>query len=572
MKSGQLDADTETFRNLYQFQSLLKKYPVVGDDEICRQAGFKKLKEGESQCTRTNLRLKKPSSLDSIVHRVRDIIQLILGSLPTDFLNRNVRFGPGSTVNDNKRKAHETSAFFKLTDRLIVPERAKYYLAAHLSYNEQWVDTLGAFYHISPMYGKDRLQFELDVFSNHFVVVPDNTPNKIAYVPKNSNEHRSIGVEINGLVILQMALGSLIRERLRKFGLNLNTQERNRHMASKAQLNGLATIDLANASNTIAFETVRTLLPYDWFIVLNDFRSSHGYDPKSDEHIAYEMFSSMGNGFTFELESLIFYAIALATSEKVLKKPLDVLQKDIAVYGDDIICDSSVYEDLVTELGYFGFMVNDEKSYNNGLFFESCGADYFQSTDVRPFQLKRNIKTVADCYFLCNSLLFKIIRSKSAFLMPAYAEAFKLLGQYRYSFLGPLHFELECSDQGKEILKIDDLEAALRVPLRFAQEHGGVSFDIPTFSWKYRKWVREAAEVPLSKNKQYSVQSVRYLMFLSGTVSGKAVYRDRTRKKVRWHCTSRWDGVLTRKEMSAVENLFDSLGHAPHLISHFEIP
>jgi hypothetical protein len=93
----------------------------------------------------------------------------------------------------------------------------------------------------------------------------------------------------------------------------------------------------------------------------------------------------MGNGFTFELESLIFWSVAKACSE------LLNLESEVSVYGDDIIIDSRGYDLLTRSLSELGFFVNSEKSFSSGPFRESCGADWFKGTWIRPFYVKQRI-------------------------------------------------------------------------------------------------------------------------------------------------------------------------------------
>jgi len=88
-----------------------------------------------------------------------------------------------------------------------------------------------------------------------------------------------------------------------------------------------------------------------------------------------EKFSSMGNGFTFPLETLIFWGLAASCCEN---------NSDASVYGDDIVIPTDKYDLLVEVLQVCGFEVNVGKSYNTGLFRESCGKDYFSGIDVRP--------------------------------------------------------------------------------------------------------------------------------------------------------------------------------------------
>ena len=68
----------------------------------------------------------------------------------------------------------------------------------------------------------------------------------------------------------------------------------------------------------------------DWFELLDRFRT--GSVTYRDKIIKLNKFSSMGNSYTFELESLIFYSLAVATCSH-----LGIDPRDVSVYGDDVI-------------------------------------------------------------------------------------------------------------------------------------------------------------------------------------------------------------------------------------------
>jgi hypothetical protein len=108
--------------------------------------------------------------------------------------------------------------------------------------------------------------------------------------------------------------------------------------------------------------------------------------------VRLEKFSSMGNGFTFELETAIFLCLILAVRNlRAIREPLEALVKpgaDIWVYGDDIIIPTDWAADVVSALTYCGFETNGRKSFVTGSFRESCGGDFFGGVDVRPYLLE----------------------------------------------------------------------------------------------------------------------------------------------------------------------------------------
>lgn len=545
----------EDFKNLYQFYSFSKKTPENGVDEVCRKAGLDKLMKGEGHCKVTNMTIEsRISSNFQLFDRVSRIILDIIGEVPYDIFTKNqVEFGPGSTVNLDSRSYEQSGLFYKVSDKLIVPNRAKYYLAAHVSSHPNWVDNLGTFYHTQQNSDESRLQFEMRVFESHFQIVDDDYPSRISFVPKDKDEHRAIGIEMNGLVPLQKIVGNHFRRALFKRGINLNSQDRNKHLARLAKVFGLSTIDLKNASSSISLELVRAIMPRDWMAILEGIRSSHGFCRDLDEPIEYQMISSMGNGFTFELESLIFYALVIATCEEGGLSPVEIT-RSVSVFGDDIIIPRSVSSDFVTNLSLFGFTANKEKSFIDGFFFESCGSDYYRCAEVRPFFLKREVKTVRDLFFCLNSILYRFIKTGISSLRNLYLYMFKFVRNVKA--FGPLNFERSLQT-GR--LDHDDMEAVLRVPLDYAQAHGGVKYDPTLFAWTYRKYIRISVNDPFSQNPQYAVKHVRYQTFLQGTLNGKVLLRGRWRTARKNSICSNWNGTLTTDELRSVKTLFHLL-------------
>lgn len=195
----------------------------------------------------------------------------------------------------------------------------------------------------------------------------------------------------------QKAVGNHFRRSLRRKGIDLNDQKVNQELARIGSKDGsLATLDLSSASDSVTKQCVIELLPIDWSLLLFDLRSP--YTKVDDEWHENEMISSMGNGFTFELESLIFWALVKATMTAT------GIRGTIGVYGDDLICPSGVAESLITVLDYFGFTINVTKSFWTGSFRESCGKHWNSGYDVTPFYVKGVPLTVPDWCNLLNSL------------------------------------------------------------------------------------------------------------------------------------------------------------------------
>jgi hypothetical protein len=127
---------------------------------------------------------------------------------------------------------------------------------------------------------------------------------------------------------------------------------------------------------------VLVLFPEDWYTLFDALRA-RDYDGAFGPG-TYHKFSSMGNGTTFVIETLIFAAACSAVGADVW-----------SVYGDDIAISTDKAEALAALLHFLGFDLNADKSYTDpGFpFRESCGADWYEGRRVTPFYI-RDVKPV----------------------------------------------------------------------------------------------------------------------------------------------------------------------------------
>lgn len=214
---------------------------------------------------------------------------------------------------------------------------------------------------------------------------------RLFFVPKDATSMRSCAKEPTWNVFGQLGIGSLIADALKRFGVDLQDQEINQVGASLAQMNGDATIDLSQASDLLAKLMVYLALCHNkdpqglrWWHLLSVFRCSEmNVAPEGEgaEWHSLEMMSSMGNGFTFALETALFLALARSVVPKEL-------HNRICVYGDDIIVPAESAPELIDRLQFIGCKPNTSKTFLAGRFFESCGTDWFDGCNVRPFYLR----------------------------------------------------------------------------------------------------------------------------------------------------------------------------------------
>ncbi len=351
-------------RQALAFFSKLEPLEIGIDKEW---VAFQKFCESEALCRETNeihmLRRRQGfrflPRVESVFYRAQRKIAKVLGPVP-ELSKLGLRYGPGATTLTKKRFASLREKFIAgiaCSEELFPVAKALLEELPHLT---------------SVASVQDRVDEEGEEWALVPIVLHDG---KLDFVPKNAKTYRTVVTEppLNG--IFQLAVGDYMTQRLAAFGLDLKDQTRNQRLALEGSLTGaLATLDLSSASDTIAIELVYDLLPLEWATFLSYGRSGHvTYKGK---RFTLEKFSSMGNGFTFPLESLIFWALTEACCDEG-----DV----VSVYGDDIICPTH-HVPLVREvLAAAGFIVNVEKSYTSGPFRESCGRDYYRGIDVRPY-------------------------------------------------------------------------------------------------------------------------------------------------------------------------------------------
>lgn len=316
------------------------------------QAAIQSFHKSEVVCYEMNRKLRSPLDPDyrdraTLIFKMSRKISEVLGSCPHPF-DLDYGFGPGVNVGCKKY----TTVTEKLSVNATSTRAAASLLRdAMLTPDVHWP-------------GLRRLTL---VNSSEFAVVP-----------KSWKTDRGIMIEPIVNTFLQKGIGCYIRERLRENGINLNDQTRNQRLALLGSKSGAyATIDLSMASDTIASLLVLDLLPHEWFDLLDRCRCAFTRMPDGQLR-ELEKFSSMGNGYTFELESLIFFALCSVVC------PGEV----VSVYGDDLIVPTHRYSDVISALRLLGFIPNDDKSFGVGPFRESCGADFFEGINVRPIFFK----------------------------------------------------------------------------------------------------------------------------------------------------------------------------------------
>lgn len=351
--------------------SFLRKFQGLPTTIDRRANALSNFWASERSCYRTNERLSPyldgwacPAAdgvVALLINTARKKIASILGPYSDSRLTALARFGPGSTFGDRGRL---TTIADKMSSTPTLTPGA-------LPFMFPWAGTAWA---TACATSGRRAEF---VRGNRFLTVP-----------KDAKKDRGIAVEPSINVFYQLGLGQMVRERLKRSGLDLQTaQDIHRQVACEASIRGhLATIDLSNASDTVSRVLVELLIPPKWFEAFDSLRSTHTL--VDNKWVRLEKFSSMGNGYTFELETLIFLGVSAAVIE--LEGGTPIIWDNLFVYGDDIIVPTEHFKGVISALRLLGFEPNVKKTFGEGPFRESCGGDFFNGTDVRPYFLKED--------------------------------------------------------------------------------------------------------------------------------------------------------------------------------------
>lgn len=231
---------------------------------------------------------------------------------------------------------------------------------------------------------------------------------RLSFVPKTTEISRTICTEPLCNMLFQKGIGSVLERRLKEaIGIDLSTQpDKNRILAQLGSKTGkFGTIDLSSASDSMSLSLVRGMFPRGVVNLLEMTRSPITTLPGGAK-VELHMVSSMGNAFTFPLQTLLFSSLVYGVY-KVLgipfERPFRQSLGNFAVFGDDIIVRREAYDLTCKMLAICGFSVNVDKSFNDGFFRESCGRDYYFGHNVRGVYI-RTLKDVIDRYSAINRL------------------------------------------------------------------------------------------------------------------------------------------------------------------------
>lgn len=361
--------DINRFRDEYLFSNIVRKYAGPSSDSASlRNRAIEDALAAEAHCSQHYTRFNNQGSFGSLRATPEAVLftaaahcSAVLGEFNWAEVFKSCDYGPGASTTLAKKLGDR---YYKIGDNAEVSTGCVPILEDY-------------FCNFRPLW-KGFLQ------DRHPAAYTICDWNRISTVPKDFKKDRPIAVEPGWNMFFQKGIGEVMRSRLRRYGNNLKYQDLNQQLAYYGSRDGTwCTIDLSSASDTVSDALVFELLPSEWYGPISQVRCHLGKLAKW--FIQYHKVSSMGCGFTFELETLVFRSLVYAVDSLMYPKAEG---RRVMCYGDDICCRPRSYEAVLEVLQWCGFIPNQEKSFGSGPFRESCGKHWASGHDVSPFFIK----------------------------------------------------------------------------------------------------------------------------------------------------------------------------------------
>lgn len=277
----------------------------------------------------------------------REISEIVKGFKHIDVIPRH---GPGATLSHRGREA---TAFHKF-DGIV-------------SGSKRVIETLG-----------------IPVDSSEI----DYTDYTVArWVPKTALSLRNISFSPSIDMMYQLALNDALAElyeinvgySIKANDWKILATEHHKTLAIKGSADGsVATIDLKNGSDNVLIYHVDTFFKHEpelyWFMNLVRTRRIH----VEDRIMNSPVFAPQGAGHCFMVETILFLAVVRSVSKKYA-----------SAYGDDVLCESEAFEEVINRFKRLKFDINTRKTYNSSYFRESCGTDAFNGCSVWVYRHKK---------------------------------------------------------------------------------------------------------------------------------------------------------------------------------------
>jgi len=337
----------------------------------------------------------------SITHDNKTTEKTFQGFLETNLAVRNSGnlLARASPVLLDSARRHVQSVLFGFREKALKPSHGP---GAVTTSKSRWMHRYSTIESVYPYSDFYYLYFNRDHISQYEDAdCKDMIEAKLIAVPKDSRGPRLICVHPAEAIWLQQGLRRELERTIaiRRASLgpwpcghvHFDDQSVNGKIALLSSRSGhYATLDMKEASDRISDVLVQVLFgrKYKFFgccraqkFVIPSLGSLKNL--RGDLH----SYAPMGNATTFPVQSLIFWAICVASLQR-----RGFHQPGAAfVFGDDIAVPSSCAEAVIDDLESFGLLVNRTKSFWRGAFRESCGVDAFNGVNVTPVRWKTTI-------------------------------------------------------------------------------------------------------------------------------------------------------------------------------------
>lgn len=201
-------------------------------------------------------------------------------------------------------------------------------------------------------------------------------------VPKSWKIERGVTPNTTIGSFYAAGLGEYMADRLRLCGLDISSlQDTHGFLAKKYSVSRThVTADLSAASPSILWEHCVRVFERPWLNAMNFGRLR--YTILGGDRILNPVFAGMGIGFTFPMQTLLFYCILCSI------KKLVGCSGRVSVYGDDLIYPSRMHSVVACVFPKINFIINKDKTYVSENFRESCGSDFYHGCTVRPYSFE----------------------------------------------------------------------------------------------------------------------------------------------------------------------------------------
>lgn len=365
----------------------------------------------------------------------------------------------------------------------------------------------------------------------------------------------------------QLGLAAILEDRIKEvWNISLDDQpDMNRLLAQIGSREGsFGTIDLSSASDSVGMPLLRATAPRTMCDVLDSIRCGK-LMLNDSESLEMATVGTMGEGFTFPLQMIVFLCVITAVyrvfgvklqrnsraqgaqraaragfrllDDALKDKTFKTLPGNFGCFGDDLIVVTEMYPHVVRLLNLLGFQVNSDKSFVEGPFRESCGADYFSGSNVRAVRLKA-LASMQDRYVAINSLAEWTARTG----IPLPRTTKYLVDSVRKVFI-PMH---ENDDAGIRCPR------SIAKPPRARDDKGRPV----SGCWYYQKYESRSKKLRILENWIRVPRGVKprmwnppglHICFLAGNITDHTigVRLDAVRYDATWGVSSLWDYTPT---------------------------